>query len=155
VTEVDLRGAMDRAALDAFLQEPNLARIATIRGEWPHIAPMWFDWDGECIWMETGFGFQKHRNLQRNPRCAVSVDVTEGGLRFKGAIIEGVVELIVEPEDFVRETVVRVYRKYLGDEGIAAPTPRQMIANPHAILRIRPERIRTWDETRTALAPLP
>jgi hypothetical protein len=104
--------------------------------------------------METGFGFQKHRNLQANPRCAVAIDVTEGGLRFKGAIVEGVVELITEPEDYVRETAARIYRKYLGDEGIAAPTPSQMIASPHAILRIRPERIRTWDETRTGLAPL-
>jgi nitroimidazol reductase NimA-like FMN-containing flavoprotein (pyridoxamine 5'-phosphate oxidase superfamily) len=153
--EVDMRGAMDRAALDAFLTKPLIARIATIRGEWPHIAPMWFDWDGESLWMETGPGFQKHRNLQVNPRCAVAIDVTEGGLRFKGVIVEGVVELITEPEEFVHETAARIYRKYLGEEGIAAPTPSQMIANPHAILRIRPERIRTWDDTRTGLAPLP
>jgi hypothetical protein len=116
---------------------------------------MWFDWDGESLWMETGPGFQKHRNLQVNPRCAVAIDITEGGLRFKGVIVEGVVELITEPEEFVHETATRIYRKYLGDEGIAAPTPSQMIANPHAILRIRPERIRTWDDTLTGLAPLP
>jgi PPOX class probable F420-dependent enzyme len=155
MAEVDMRGAMDRAALDAFLGEAVIARIATIRGDWPHIAPMWFDWDGENVWMETGLGYQKQKNLEANPHCAVAIDVTEGGLRFKGVIIEGSVELITEPEAFVRETAARIYRKYLGEEGIAAPTPSQMIANPHAILRIRPERIRTWDETRTGLAPLP
>jgi hypothetical protein len=105
--------------------------------------------------METGHGFQKHKNLMANPHCAVTIDITEGGLRFKGVILEGDAEVITAPEAFVRETVTRIYRKYLGDEGIAAPTPSQMITNPHAIIRLRPQRIRTWDDTRTGLAPLP
>jgi nitroimidazol reductase NimA-like FMN-containing flavoprotein (pyridoxamine 5'-phosphate oxidase superfamily) len=155
MVEVVWRGDMDRQALDAFLCQPVLARIATIRGDWPHVVPMWFDWDGESLWMETGIGFQKHRNLLANPHCAVTIDVTEGGLRFKGVIFEGVAELITTPEEFVHEVVTRIYRKYLGDEGITAPTPRAMIADPHAIIRLQPLRIRTWDDTRTAIAPLP
>jgi hypothetical protein len=118
------------------------------------VTPMWFFWDGEGLWMETGLGFQKHQNLIANPRCAVTIDVTEGGLRFKGAILEGEAELITGPEELVRETVTRIYRKYLGEEGITAPTPSQMIADPHVIIRMRPRRIRTWDDTRSGLAPL-
>jgi nitroimidazol reductase NimA-like FMN-containing flavoprotein (pyridoxamine 5'-phosphate oxidase superfamily) len=155
VSDVEIRGAMDRAAMHAFLNEPVLARIATVRGDWPHVVPMWFEWDGTSLWMETGLGFQKHRNLLANPHCAVTIDITEGGLRFKGVILEGNVELITEPEGFVRETATRIYRKYLGEEGITAPTPLQMIANPHAIICLRPKRIRTWYDTRTGLAPLP
>jgi PPOX class probable F420-dependent enzyme len=149
-----MRGAMDRAALDAFLSEPLLARLATIRGNWPHVTPMWFLWNDESLWMETGSGFQKHLNLIANPHCAVTVDVTEGGLRFKGAILEGEAELITGPKELVRETVTRIYRKYLGEEGLTAPTPSQMIADPHVIIRLRPRRIRTWDDTRSGLAPL-
>ena len=155
MADVEIRGAMDRNAMNAFLNAPVLARIATVRGDWPHVVPMWFDWDGETLWMETGHGFQKHKNLTANPHCAVTIDITEGGLRFKGVILEGDAEVITAPEAFVRETVTRIYRKYLGDEGIAAPTPSQMITNPHAIIRLRPQRIRTWDDTRTGLAPLP
>jgi hypothetical protein len=81
--------------------------------------------------------------------------MTEGGLRFKGVILEGDAELITAPQEFVSETATRTYRKCLGEEGISAPTPRQMIANPHAIIRLHPQRIRTWDDTRTGLAPLP
>ncbi|MBA2518776.1 MAG: pyridoxamine 5'-phosphate oxidase family protein [Chloroflexia bacterium] len=147
MTDVDMRGPMDRTALNAFLSEPVLARIATIRGDWPHVAPMWFDWDGESIWMETGPGFQKRINLEANPHCAIVIDTTEGGLRFKGVIMEGAAELIAEPEDFTRGIAARIYRKYLGEEGIAEPTPSQMIANPHVIIRLRPARIRTWDDT--------
>jgi PPOX class probable F420-dependent enzyme len=155
VAEVEIRGAMDREAMNAFLSEPILARIATVREDWPHVVPMWFDWDGESLWMETGLGFQKHRNLVANPHCAVAIDITEGGLRFKGVILEGDAEIITGPEAFVRETVTRIYRKYLGNEGIAAPTPTRMITNPHAVIRLRPRRIRTWDDTRSGLAPLP
>jgi PPOX class probable F420-dependent enzyme len=137
-------------ALDDFLSEPILARIATIRANRPHVVPMWFDWDGESLWMETGYGFRKHKNLLANPNCAVSIDVTEGGLRFKGAILEGRAELITEPAPLVRETVERIYRKYLGDAGILAETPQQMIDSPHAIIRLRPDKIQTWDETGSA-----
>lgn len=142
-----IEGPMSIAALEAFLAEPVLARIATIRENRPHVVPMWFDWDGESLWMETGLGFQKHKNLLANPHCAVSIDVTEGGLRFKGVIMDGRAEILTDPEPFVRETVERIYGKYLGIAGILEPTPQAMINNPHAIIRLRPERIVTWDET--------
>lgn len=146
----EIRGPMTAETLAAFLDEPILARIATVRGDWPHVVPMWFDWDGESLWMETGYGFRKHKNLLENPNCAVTIDVTEGGLRFKGAILDGVAEIITGPEPFVRETVEHIYRKYLGEDGIQEATPQQMIASPHAIIRLRPSRILTWDETGSA-----
>jgi nitroimidazol reductase NimA-like FMN-containing flavoprotein (pyridoxamine 5'-phosphate oxidase superfamily) len=143
----EIQGPMSGETLAAFLSEPILARIATIKGNQPHVVPMWFDWDGESIWMETGYGFRKHKNLLENPNCAVTIDVTEGGLRFKGAIMEGVAEIITDTEPFIRDTVVRIYRKYLGDAGILDPTPQEMINSPHAIIRLQPARILTWDET--------
>jgi PPOX class probable F420-dependent enzyme len=145
-----IQGPMSADAIAAFLAEPVLARIATIRGDRPHVVPMWFDWDGESLWMETGYGFQKHKNLLENPNCAVTIDVTEGGLRFKGVLMEGRAEIITEPPSFGRETAERIYRKYLGDDGILEPTPQEMINNPHAIIRLRPTRIVTWDETGSA-----
>jgi PPOX class probable F420-dependent enzyme len=155
VPELKIRGAMDKAALDAFLRAPHLARIATIRNDWPHVVPMWFDWDGEQLWMDTGAGFQKQKNLDANPHCAVTIDINEGGLRFKGAILAGSAELITAPADLARQIAVRIYRKYLGDEGLAAPTPKAMVDGEHVIIRLRPDRIQTWDDTKTAIAPLP
>ncbi len=145
-----IQGPMSAAAIGVFLAEPVLARIATIRGDRPHVAPMWFDWDGESLWMETGYDFQKHKNLLANPHCAVTIDVTAGGLRFKGVIMDGRAELLTGPAPFVRETVERIYRKYLGDAGILDPTPQEMINNPHVIIRLRPARIMTWDDTGSA-----
>lgn len=146
---------MSKTEIDTFLGLPLLARIATVRPDGrPHIAPMWFWWDGSSMYMETGPDFVKTRNLRANPRAAVSVDLTEGGLRFKGVIMEGTVELI-DDRPFVLETCTRIYTRYLGAEGARSPTPQQMIGNEHVIIRLSPRRVTSWDDTRTALAPIP
>jgi PPOX class probable F420-dependent enzyme len=149
------RREMTKAEIDLYLAERHLARIATIRGRWPHVVPVWFEWDGHSLWMETGFHFQKHRNLERNPRCAVVIDTTEGGMLFKGVALEGRAELITDPPDRVREIVSTIYTKYLGREGIQAPTPQRMINSRHVIIKLTPERIRSWDYTRDSIAPIP
>ena len=146
---------MSKVEIDTFLALPSLARIATVRPDGrPHIAPMWFWWDGSSIFMETGPDFVKTRNLRANPRAAISVDITEGGLRFKGVILEGTVELL-EDRQFVLDTCTRIYTKYLGEEGSRSPTPQHMINSEHVIIKLTPQHIASWDDTRTALAPIP
>ena len=140
-------GTMSREAIDAFLAGPLLARIATVRPDGrPHVVPMWYHWDGQSIFMETGPEFVKARNLRQNPACAITIDVTEGGLRFKGVILEGRAELLDDPT-FAREMVDRIYTRYLGPDGIEEPTPRAMRAAPHVIIKLTPTRIQTWDDT--------
>ena len=147
-------GTMSKAELDAFLARPLLARIGTVQGDRPHVVPMWFDWDGESIWMESGLDAQKTKNLTANPNCIVVVDETEGGLRFQGVTLAGHAELVSGPPDFVRETTIRIYEKYLGREALDSPTPRRMIENPHLLIKLTPSRMTTWDQTSTGLAPL-
>jgi nitroimidazol reductase NimA-like FMN-containing flavoprotein (pyridoxamine 5'-phosphate oxidase superfamily) len=144
------RREMTPDEINAYLASPVLARIATVRGQRPHVVPIWFDWDGARLWMETGLNFQKHRNLLRNPECTVVVDTTEGGLRFKGVAFEGRPELLTEPLDAVRAVVVRIYTKYLGPDGILEPTPQRMINARHVIIKLTPRRVRSWDYTRAA-----
>lgn len=141
--------------LNAFLARPHLARITTVRPDQkPHIAPMWFYWDGASLFMETPPTAVKTRNLRSNPACAVCIDVTEGGLRFKGVILEGMAELLDDRELQLTMTT-RIYTKYLGSEGVQAPTPQHMIHNPHVIIKLTPTRIISWDETQDGLAPIP
>lgn len=146
---------MTKAEMDAFLAQPALARIATVRPDGrPHVVPIWFWWDGTSIYMETPPTFVKARNLKQNPNCAISIDITEGGLRFKAVILEGQVELI-EDRTFVLDMVTRIYTKYLGVEGAQSPTPQRMINSEHVIIKMTPARILTWDDTQVALAPIP
>jgi PPOX class probable F420-dependent enzyme len=146
---------MGQKELDHVLAQPLLARIATAGADGqPHVVPVWFQWDGEHMYIETGLGFRKARNLEENPQCAISVDDTQGGLRFWGIFMQGEAELITEPENWVRDMVRHIYGKYLGEEGIQAPTPQLMINNDHVIIKFRPRKITVWNDTRHAIAPI-
>lgn len=146
---------MTQAQVDEFLARPYLARIATVRPDGrPHVVPIWFYWDGQSAYMETPPNSVKAVNLRANPNCALTVDVTEGGLRFAAIIMEGTVELLTD-RAVQLEMATLVYSKYLGVEGAKSPTPQRMIHNEHVIVKFTPTRTLTWDDRDSALAPIP
>lgn len=132
-----------------FLNLPILARIATASKEGrPHVVPVWFEWDGEFLWISLDQRSKKYRNLLTNPRCAVTIDETWGGLRFRGVIFEGKIELITEPPDWALAVVERIYTRYMGKEGMVAKTIQSMLnEGQHAIIKLMPDRVIVWDET--------
>ncbi len=146
---------ISKEEINQILAQPLIARIATVGKDMqPHVLPVWFHWDGESMFIETGFNFRKANNLRENPKCAVVVDNTQGGLRFWGIFMRGGVELISEPVDWVRDMVRKIYLNYLGEEGIAAPTPQRMINGKHVIIKFTPEKIVTWNDTRHTIPPI-
>lgn len=147
--ELPIKGPFTAEKLMAFLSRPLIARMATASPDGrPHVVPVWFEWDGSRLWVTIDRRSRKYRNMVANPRCAVTIDETWGGLRFIGAIFEGPVELIDQPEEWAREFVRRVYTKYMGVEGLAALTIQRMInEGQHVIVKIIPEKILTWDDT--------
>jgi general stress protein 26 len=158
IVKADLHGgavAISREEINQVLTQPLIARIATTGKDMqPHVVPVWFWWDGESMYIETGINYCKARNLRENPKCAVIVDETKGGLRFWGIFMEGDVELITEPVDWVRDIVLRIYQNYLGAEGIEAPTPQMMINAEHVIIKFTPKKFVTWNDTKHAIAPI-
>ena len=137
-----------------YLTEVRIARLATSRDGEPRVIPVWYDWDGISIWIETGLTFPVVETLRRNPRGAVAIDDSFGGLRIRGVVMRGHVELMAGPKAFVDEVVRRIYVRYLGAEALDAPTPRAMLATPHMLLKLTPTTMASWDRTLTGLAPL-
>jgi PPOX class probable F420-dependent enzyme len=77
-----------------ILNSTALAHIATIgpSGE-PQASPVWFDWDGTFIRFAQVARFrQKVRNLEREPRVAISM--TDPNDDYRYLEIRGVVERI-------------------------------------------------------------
>jgi hypothetical protein len=146
---------MSRDEIEQVFAQPLIARIATIGEDaYPHVVPVWFWWDGQAMYIETGIDFQKARNLRANPKCAVIIDATQGGLRFWGIFMRGEVILITEPVELVMDIVNKIYLKYLGKEGIQAPTPQKMINSEHVIIKFLPEKIITWNHTHGGITPI-
>ncbi len=60
--------------IDAFLREPRIADLATIRPDGsPHVAPVWYHYDGERLMVIASRTAVKTRNIRNDPRVALSI----------------------------------------------------------------------------------
>jgi PPOX class probable F420-dependent enzyme len=102
----------ERDTPEAFLREPNLAVISTVGpGGRPHALPIWYVYEDGAIIMITGRGSQKHRNIERNPEVAVTVD--RRTLPYYAVMVQGKAEIGAQPSDELRLTIAE---RYLGEE---------------------------------------
>lgn len=137
---------MSTTEINAFLEGVHIARVATVRPDGrPHVAPVWYLWRDGALYFETAQDSVKARNLKHSPQLAITVDVTEGGMRLLYVILEGQATLIEE-----RETAARlareIYARYVGKEGLETPTVQKMLQNDYLVARVKPDRIITLDQ---------
>jgi PPOX class probable F420-dependent enzyme len=68
------------------------AHVATIMPNGsPQVTPVWFDYDGTYIRINSAKGRQKDRNLRRDPRVAISIQDPENPYRYvqlRGRVVE-------------------------------------------------------------------
>ncbi len=75
-----------------LLESKALAHIATIgpEGE-PQVTPVWFDWDGARVRFSQTTTRQKAKNVQREPRIALSIVDPANPYRYleiRGNVVE-------------------------------------------------------------------
>jgi PPOX class probable F420-dependent enzyme len=73
-----------------LLERPLIANVATVRADGgPQTNPMWFGWDGERVRLTHTRTRQKFRNLQAEPRVALSIldpDDSQRYLELRGEV---------------------------------------------------------------------
>jgi nitroimidazol reductase NimA-like FMN-containing flavoprotein (pyridoxamine 5'-phosphate oxidase superfamily) len=139
-------GSLAPEILDAFLAQPLIARIATASPSThrPHVVPVWFEWDGESIWISTFRSTRKIRELQANPLCSIAIDSADSGVDFRGVVFEGPAELVTAPLDFVQRKSEQIYTRYLGEE-VRQPRYQEWIYDSENLLiKLTPQRRNTW-----------
>ena len=83
-----------------LLERPLYGHLATTRPDGSvQVSPMWFDWDGELLRFAHTTKRQKYRNVQRNPRVAMSISDPDNPYRYLE--VRGDVERI-EPDPAVK-----------------------------------------------------
>ena len=95
-----------------LLDRPNYAHVATLLPDGaPHSVPVWIAIEGDNLAILTGPGSRKARNIERDPRVAISlIDVDQP---FLSVLIRGqVVELV--DGDRAWEIIDRISQKYIG-----------------------------------------
>jgi PPOX class probable F420-dependent enzyme len=77
------------------MTKPAFAQLATVNADGtPQVTPVWVDYDGTHVLVNTARGRVKTKNLERNPRVALSISDPENPYRYVG--IQGRVVEVTE-----------------------------------------------------------
>lgn len=76
----------------------------------PQVTPIWFDFDGKYIWMNSAKGRIKDQNIRRNPQIALTIVDPEDMYRYMQ--VRGPVEEIIE--EGARDHIEKLSQKYFG-----------------------------------------
>ena len=99
-------------------QKKAFAQLATLMPDGsPHVAPVWFDYDGEHILIDSAKGRVKDKNIRRDPR--VGIDILDPDNPYRHLSIRGrVVEITEKGAD---ELIDKLSKKYTGLDAHRAP----------------------------------
>jgi PPOX class probable F420-dependent enzyme len=117
-----------------FTEGRNFGTLATVRADGsPHATPVWVDFDGENVVVNTAQGRAKYRHIRRDPRVAVSVFDEENPEAY--VTVSGIAEIVDEGRP-AWEHIDKLHRKYRGGAG------RFERGGPQRVLvRVRPTRV--------------
>jgi len=89
------------------------AKLATVRRDGrPHVAPVWFDLEGEELFFTTGRDTVKGKNLLRDPRAMLSIDDERPPFSF--VLVEGTARITeLAPADLLA-WCTRLAKRYVG-----------------------------------------
>jgi PPOX class probable F420-dependent enzyme len=115
-----------------LLTDRNWGVIATIREDGsPHVTPVWIDYDGEAVLVNSAHGRTKVTNVERDPRATVTVLPAENQ-QSGYVMVSGPVELV---DEGAREHIDKLAKKYLGQDSYPYLGPGER----RVIIKIHPE----------------
>ena len=121
------------AFLDLF-EKPILAHLATLMPDGsPQVTPVWIDYDGEHILVNTWPDRAKGRNMLARPQ--VALDIVDPDDPFRYLAVRG--RVVDATEEGAAEHIDTLARRYMGLERY----PRHDPNRPRRLYRIVPERV--------------
>jgi PPOX class probable F420-dependent enzyme len=112
------------------------ANLATVMPDGsPQVTPVWFDYDGESLRINSAKGRIKDKNMRRNKRVALSIQDPDDAYRYL-AVRGNVDEITEEGADAHIDSLAK---KYLGKDKYPFRGPGEV----RVIYKIRPEKVST------------
>jgi PPOX class probable F420-dependent enzyme len=113
----------------------SFASLATLRKDGsPHITPIWVDYDGENVVINTAQGRAKTSHIRRDPRVSISIYDQDNPYRY--VEVSGTAE-IADEGDEAWEHIDKMHRKYHGSGEYPRGGPQRVL------VRIHPEKVST------------
>ena len=117
--------------LDLF-QKKAFASLATLMPDGrPQVTPVWVDWDGKHLLVNSAKGRQKDRNLRRDPRVSLAIIDPENPYRYvevRGKVVE-------VTEQGADQHIDKMAKKYLGQEKYPYRKPGEV----RVLYKVQPE----------------
>ena len=131
--------AMSPDQYRAFLLErPRTAKLATVRADGrPHVAPIWFDLDGDALVFTTWHTTVKAANLRRDPRVSLCIDDDTPPYAF--VIIEGTAAISEDPAE-LRHWATNIAGRYMGSDQAEAFGRRNGVPG-ELLVRVTPNHV--------------
>lgn len=100
--------------LNFLTDQPRIGKIATIRPDGrPHVAPIWFERDGEQLVFTTWHTTAKATNMRHNPWVSLCVDDETPPYAF--VKVDGTAE-VIDDLAALRRWATAIARRYMGDD---------------------------------------
>lgn len=121
-----------------LLDRARTAKLATVRADGrPHVAPIWFELDGDDLIFTTWHESVKAANLRRDPRVCLCIDDETPPFAF--VQIEGEVTISEDIED-LRRWATRIAGRYMGADQAEAYGRRNGVSGEW-LVRVTPTKI--------------
>ena len=118
---------------EQLLLGKNIGSLAILTEDGsPEVTPVWVDWDGKYVLVNTLQSRAKPRHIERDPRVEIAVVDSENP--YQHVRIKGRAELV---EEGAEEHIDKLSKKYTGEESYPWRAP----GDRRVILRILPERV--------------
>jgi PPOX class probable F420-dependent enzyme len=115
----------------------NFGSLATLRPDGsPQVTPVWVDWDGEYVLLNTLKARAKPGQIERDARVELAVYNSENP--YQHVRIAGRAELV---EEGAEEHIDKLSKKYVGEDSYPWRAP----GDERVIIRIRPERVADYN----------
>ena len=120
-----------------LLLDKNFGSLATLKADGsPQVTPVWVDWDGEYVIVNTLLSRSKPHQVERDARVEIAVASSENP--YQHVRISGRAELTTEGAE---EHIDKLSRKYVGEDSYPWRAP----GDERILIRFKPERVATYN----------
>ena len=124
-------GAIPDKYIDLF-QKKAFAQLATLMPDGsPHVSPVWCEYDGKHVVVNSAKGRVKDRNMRRDPR--VGLDLQDPDNPYRHLSLRG--RVVEVTEDGADQHIDKLAKKYMGVDRY----PNRQAGEVRVIYRIEPQ----------------
>jgi PPOX class probable F420-dependent enzyme len=124
---------------DLFEKPVFVTLVTVLPNGQPHATPVWVDFDGTNVVINTARGRQKDKDMQRNAK--VTVLAIDPANPYRWIEVRG--QIAEETEEGALDHINKLSLKYRGDPDYYAPYPQRRGQEQRVIYKIQPTKITT------------